>query len=65
MRVEPNKKMVYMHISAYKSIIADLRDEIDKLKNQLSKDLNGNSGHVNITKSSNDIYKIQDEELQQ
>ncbi len=32
MRVEPNKKMVYLHISAYKSIIADLRDEIDKLK---------------------------------
>ncbi len=35
MRVEPNKKMVYLHISAYKSIIADLRDEIDKLKSQL------------------------------
>ena len=32
MRVESNKKMVYLHISAYKSIIADLRDEIDKLK---------------------------------
>lgn len=36
MRVEPNKKMVYLHISAYKSIIADLRDEIDKLKLELS-----------------------------
>jgi len=36
MRVEPNKKMVYLHISAYKSIIADLRDEIDKLKVELS-----------------------------
>ena len=32
MRVEPNKKMVNQHISAYKNIIADLRDEIDKLK---------------------------------
>jgi hypothetical protein len=30
--VEPNKKMVNQHISAYKNIIADLRDEIDKLK---------------------------------
>jgi hypothetical protein len=36
MRVEPNKKMVYLHISAYKSIIADLKDEIDKLKMELS-----------------------------
>ena len=35
MRVEPNKKMVSQHISAYKNIIADLRDEIDKLKAQL------------------------------
>ena len=35
MRVEPNKKLVNQHISAYKNIIADLRDEIDKLKMQL------------------------------
>jgi len=41
MRVEPNKKMVYLHISAYKSIIADLRDEIDKLKAQISNDIDG------------------------
>ena len=34
-RVLPNKKMVYLHISAYKNIITDLRDEIDKLKAQL------------------------------
>lgn len=34
-RVQPNKKMVYLHISAYKNIIADLRDEIDRLKTQL------------------------------
>jgi len=39
MRVEPNKKLVSQHISAYKNIIADLRDEIDKLKNQLQTDL--------------------------
>lgn len=39
MRVEPNKKMVYEHISAYKSIIADLRDEIDRLKAQLHNEL--------------------------
>lgn len=35
MRVEPNKKLVNQHISAYKNIIVDLRDEIDKLKMQL------------------------------
>ena len=29
MRVEANKKLVSLHISAYKSIISDLRDEID------------------------------------
>ena len=45
MRVEPNKKMVYLHISAYKNIIADLRDEIGKLKMELS------------NKSSNPIVK--------
>ena len=39
MRVEPNKKLVSQHISAYKNIISDLRDEIDKLKNQLQSDL--------------------------
>ena len=39
MRVEPNKKLVSQHISAYKNIIADLRDEIDKLKGQLQRDI--------------------------
>lgn len=39
MRVEPNKKLVNQHISAYKNIIADLRDEIDKLKMQLQTDI--------------------------
>lgn len=39
MRVEPNKKLVNQHISAYKNIIADLRDEIDKLKLQLQSDI--------------------------
>jgi hypothetical protein len=43
MRVEPNKKMVYLHISAYKSIIADLRDEIDKLKLELSTKADGDT----------------------
>jgi len=32
MRVEQNKKMVHLHISAYKNIITGLRDEIDQLK---------------------------------
>lgn len=39
-RAQPNKKMVYMHISAYKNIIADLRDEIAQLKSKI------NSGKV-------------------
>ena len=39
MRVEPNEKLVNQHISAYKNIIADLRDEIDKLKMQLQSDI--------------------------
>lgn len=38
-RVEPNKKMVHLHISAYKNIISDLRDEIDQLKAQLQSDI--------------------------
>jgi len=29
MKVEPNKKMVSHHISAYKNIISDLRGEIE------------------------------------
>ena len=57
MRVEPNKKMVYLHISAYKSIIADLRDEIDKLKLQLSTELEDKQ-HPNYTKTSKDIEMI-------
>jgi kinesin family protein 18/19 len=32
MRVEQNKKMVHLHISAYKNIITGLRDEIETLK---------------------------------
>jgi kinesin family protein 18/19 len=46
MRVEPNKKMVYQHISAYKSIIAGLRDEIENLRLQLSQDINGGGNEV-------------------
>jgi hypothetical protein len=57
MRVEPNKKMVYLHISAYKSIIADLRDEIDKLKQQLHSELSS-SNPLAITKTPLDIQKI-------
>lgn len=40
MKVEANKKMVHQHISAYKNIISDLRDEIEQLKIQLTKDFN-------------------------
>lgn len=35
MRVQANKKMVYQHISTYKSIISDLREEIINLKQQI------------------------------
>ena len=43
MKVEANKKMVTLHISAYKNIISDLRDEIEQLKVQLTKDFNQKS----------------------
>lgn len=49
MRVEPNKKMVSQHISAYKNIIADLRDEIGKLKAQLTTDI-ANKANPLVTK---------------
>jgi len=35
MRTTANKKMVYLHVSAYKSIISDLKDEIEQLKSKL------------------------------
>ncbi|CDW74177.1 kinesin heavy chain [Stylonychia lemnae] len=65
MRVEPNKKMVYQHISAYKSIIADLRDEIDKLKAQLHTELGQRNNPLSITKTSKDIESIQKMELEE
>ena len=55
MRVEPNKKMVYLHISAYKNIIADLRDEIDKLKTELQ-----DKHNPNFTKTSKDILDLEE-----
>ena len=55
MRVEPNKKLVSQHISAYKNIIADLRDEIDKLKSQLQHDI-ANKTNPLVTKH-NQMYK--------
>ena len=39
-RSQANKKMVYMHISAYKNIISDLKDEIIQLKSKIK---NGNT----------------------
>ena len=36
-----NKKMVALHISEYKNIISDLRNEIDVLKNQLHRNVGG------------------------
>ena len=36
MRVEPNKKMVHLHISAYKNIISDLKEEIGRLKSKIN-----------------------------
>ena len=43
MKVEANKKMVHLHISAYKNIISDLRGEIEQLKVQLTKDIHKGS----------------------
>ncbi|CAI2359195.1 unnamed protein product [Moneuplotes crassus] len=37
-RAQANKKMVYMHISAYKNIISDLKDEIIQLKSKIRND---------------------------
>ena len=36
----PNKKMVSIHISAYKNIINDLRDEIERLRHMVSTNTN-------------------------
>jgi len=64
MRVEPNKKMVYLHISAYKNIIAELRDEIDKLKSQLKSSLTHDINVIDANKIviTNDIIESQIEE---
>ena len=43
--------MVSQHISAYKNIIADLRDEIDKLKSALQHDI-ANRANPLVTKHS-------------
>lgn len=48
--------MVYLHISAYKSIIADLRDEIGKLKSQLQSELMVKGSKNPIQKVTGDIH---------
>lgn len=61
MRVQANKKMVYLHISAYKNIIADLKDEIETLKTQIKQDFS--AGAPVIVKQSNEIEDILNEEV--
>lgn len=51
MKVEANKKMVHLHISAYKNIISDLRDEIDQLKAQLSHDIGAGGSNKHFAPS--------------
>lgn len=38
-KVKPNKKMVSLHIAEYKSIISDLRSEIQNLKSRITRPL--------------------------
>lgn len=62
MKVEANKKMVSLHISAYKNIISDLRDEIEQLKVQLTKDFNQKSFAPTKTQQASEFKKHYQEE---
>mmetsp|Transcript_219 Transcript_219/g.399 ORF Transcript_219/g.399 Transcript_219/m.399 type:complete len:381 (+) Transcript_219:972-2114(+) len=57
MKVEPNKKLVHLHISAYKNIISDLRDEIEQLKHALSKDIANKSFAPTKTQQASEFKK--------
>ena len=62
MKVEANKKMVHLHISAYKNIISDLRGEIEQLKVQLSQDINKTSFAPTKTQQASEFKKYYQEE---
>ena len=64
MKVEPNKKMVHLHISAYKNIISDLRGEIDQLKNQLTRDIHNKSFAPTKTQQASEFKKHYQAEAQ-
>ena len=57
MRVEQNKKMVHLHISAYKNIITGLRDEIETLKTQLNTDITTKSFAPTKTQQASEFKK--------
>lgn len=64
MRVEQNKKMVHLHISAYKNIITGLRDEIETLKQQLNQDMIAKSFMPTKTQQASEFKKHYQKEAQ-
>lgn len=58
MKVEANKKMVSLHISAYKNIISDLREEIEQLKTQLQRDIVGKGFAPTKTQQASEFKKL-------
>lgn len=58
MRVQANKKMVYLHVSAYKSIISDLKEEIEALKGQIRNGEGG--GQIPPSIAENTAHEVQE-----
>lgn len=64
MRVEANKKLVTLHISAYKNIISDLREEIDVLKARLAKDITDRGFAPTKTQQASEFKRVYQEEAE-
>lgn len=64
MRVEANKKLVHLHISAYKNIISDLREEIDVLKARLAQDITDRSFAPTKTQQASEFKKLYQQEAE-
>lgn len=64
MRVEANKKLVTLHISAYKNIISDLREEIDVLKGRLAKDITDRGFAPTKTQQASEFKRVYQEEAE-
>lgn len=64
MRVEANKKLVTLHISAYKNIISDLREEIDVLKGRLAKDIGDRGFAPTKTQQASEFKRVYQEEAE-